>query len=43
MLFWLQLLEFVKLVNSGAGPYFRTKADEDAVVVVFFSANTFLS
>lgn len=43
MLFWLKLLEFVKLVNFGAGPYFRKKANEVVVVVVFFSANTFLS
>lgn len=43
MIFWLKLLEFVKLTNSGIGPYFRGKANEDVVVVLFFSVNTFLS
>lgn len=41
MIFCLNHLEFVKLVNSGTNPYFRKKASEDVVEVVVFSANTF--
>lgn len=43
MILWLKLLEFVKPTNSGTGPYFREKANEDIVVALVFSVNTFLS